>query len=58
MKSIYPAYRTEIMHRLARIEAIFGKLILPFITLIPDSGAETVTAPRIRQNEQLQRLAV
>lgn len=33
-------------------------LSCPFSTLIPDSGADTATAPRIRQKEQLQRLAV
>ncbi len=44
------------MHAFARIEAIFhGKLILPFSTLIPDSGANAAAAPRIRQKEQLQR---
>jgi hypothetical protein len=30
----------------------------PLNTLIPESGAETATAPRIRQKEQLQRLMV
>lgn len=33
-------------------------LSCPFSTLIPDSGADTATAPRILQKEQLQRLAV
>ena len=55
---INTALRAEIMFCRAGVKLIVVRFSAPERILIPSISADTATAPRIRQNEQLQRRAV